>query len=77
LEQLRNTALYSPLCEWLDDRKNRRTIPHRLESCGYAPVRNSGAGDGLWKINGKRQAIYARKDLPLQSQIKAAQGLCT
>ena len=26
--------------EWLDDRKNRRAIPHRLEKCGYSPVRN-------------------------------------
>ena len=29
--------------EWLDDRKNRRIIPHRLEGCGYTPVRNDGA----------------------------------
>jgi hypothetical protein len=69
-------AFGSGLSEWLYDRRNRRTIPHRLESCGYVPVRNSGAVDGLWKVNGKRQAIYARKDLPLQNQIKAAQRLC-
>ena len=25
---------------WIGDRKNRRNIPHRLESCGYVPVRN-------------------------------------
>ena len=35
---------------WLTDRKNRRVIPHRLETAGYVPVRNPGADDGLWKI---------------------------
>jgi Family of unknown function (DUF5906) len=25
---------------WLKDRRNRRIIPHRLEACGYVPVRN-------------------------------------
>jgi len=35
--------------EWLRDRKNARKVPHRLEECGYVPVRNAGAKDGLWK----------------------------
>src|SRR5205814_3609425 len=26
--------------DWIRDRRNRRTIPHRLETCGYVPVRN-------------------------------------
>ena len=56
---------------WLDDRKNRRIIPHRLEDCGYEPVRNDAADDGLWKINGKRQAVYARRDLSTAERIKA------
>jgi hypothetical protein len=34
--------------EWLHDRKNRRIIPHRLEQCGYVPVRNDAAVDGLF-----------------------------
>ena len=42
------------LYNWLSDRKNRRTIPHRFESCGYVPVRNSSAESGLWVIAGKR-----------------------
>jgi hypothetical protein len=60
---------------WIKDRKNRRLIPHRLESCGYVPVRNDGATDGLWKINGKRQAVYGRTDLPLRDRIGAARKL--
>lgn len=58
--------------EWLGDRKNRRRIPHRLEEAGYVPVRNSAAQDGLWKINERRQAIYAKRDLSLHDQIAAA-----
>jgi hypothetical protein len=58
--------------DWLRDRKNRRKIPHRFEECGYAPVRNPDASDGLWKIGGKRQAVYARRDLSTRDQIEAA-----
>ena len=60
---------------WIKDRKNRRAIPHRLEKCGYVPVRNDTADDGLWKLNGKRQVIYARSTLPLAAQLKAARQL--
>src|ERR1700693_6285222 len=45
---------------WLNDRKNRRVIPHRLESCGYVPVRNPDADDGRWKILGRRQTAYGK-----------------
>ena len=60
---------------WIKDRKNRRAIPHRLEKCGYVPVRNDTADDGLWKLNGRRQVIYARSTLPLAAQLKAARQL--
>jgi hypothetical protein len=60
---------------WLNDRKNRRIIPHRLESCGYVPVRNPDAEDGRWKIFGRRLAVYARTELPLRDQISAARDL--
>ena len=72
LVQLQGATSGTPLWEWLSDRKNRRTIPHRLEQCGYAPVRNQSANDGLWKISGKRQAIYAKSQLPLREQLEAA-----
>jgi hypothetical protein len=48
---------------WLNDRKNWNTIPYRLDQCGYTRVHNDRAKDGLWKIAGRRQAIYAHKDL--------------
>ncbi|MBK8306171.1 MAG: hypothetical protein IPL00_03340 [Gammaproteobacteria bacterium] len=63
------------IAEWLTDRKNRRVIPHRLEDVGYEPIRNDLAKDGLWKIDGKRQVVYARRELPLRDRMKAAQQL--
>lgn len=60
---------------YLSDRRNSRRIPHRLEEAGYVAVRNSAAKDGLWKVSGKRCAIYARHDLPLREQIAAAERL--
>ena len=60
--------------DWLRDRKNRRAIPHRLEHCGYVPVRNDAADDGLWKINGKRQVVYAKSELSISDRLKAARA---
>ena len=34
-----------------------------VEKCGSTPVRNDHANDGLWKIGGKRQAVYAKAGL--------------
>jgi hypothetical protein len=74
LAQIQTTATDS-FANWLSDRKNRRVIPHRLEQCGYAPVRNPTADDGLWKIRGRRQAIYAQVALSTRGQIDAARQL--
>jgi hypothetical protein len=38
-------------------------------------VRNDAAQDGLWKINGKRQVIYARNDLSAADRLKAARQI--
>jgi hypothetical protein len=66
----------SEFAEWLGDRKNRRIIPHRLEACGYVPVRNPDANDGMWRVRGRRQVIYARDSLALREQLKAASDKC-
>jgi hypothetical protein len=60
---------------WLRDRKNRRTVPHRLEQCGYVPVRNDAAGSGLFVINQRRQVVYAKASLSVRDQIAAARKL--
>lgn len=60
---------------WLRDRKNRKAVPHRFEQCGYVPVRNDLAKDGLWKIGGKRQVAYVQKGLEQRQKLAAAGGL--
>jgi len=57
---------------WIMDRKNRRQIPHRLEGCGYVQIRNDAAKDGLWKIRGARQVIYAKNSLTIRDRFLAA-----
>jgi hypothetical protein len=63
------------LREWLNDRRNRRAIPHRMEKAGYVSIRNGDAQDGLWKINGRRQVIYAQAKLSPAEQSAAARTL--
>ena len=59
---------------WLRDRKNRRTIPHRLESCGYVIVRNPDAKDGWWRVDGRRQALYGKKEASVAERLAAARA---
>lgn len=63
------------LADELVDRKNRRSIPHRLERADYVRVANPDATDCLFKIRNRRQAVYARRQLNLADQIRAARGL--
>ena len=60
---------------WLQDPKNRKTIPHRLQQCGYVRVRNENRADGYWIINKARRVIYAKYDFSLKEQIAAAEIL--
>jgi hypothetical protein len=62
---------------WLDDRKNRRQIPHRMEAVGYVAVRNDGAKDGLWKVGGARVAVYAKRELERRDQLAAVNHLAS
>jgi Family of unknown function (DUF5906) len=51
------TQADTELRDWLDDKKNRRVIPHRLETAGYVRVRNAAAGSGLWTIDRLRRCF--------------------
>jgi Family of unknown function (DUF5906) len=64
------------LARWLKDARNARTLPHRMESAGYVQVRNDAdKRDGLWKMNGARCVVYARKELSLSQRFSAAAKL--
>jgi Family of unknown function (DUF5906) len=60
---------------WLTDRKNSRQLPHRMKSAGYTATHNDAAQDGLWKVDGKRQVIYCRRELCERDRIGAASTL--
>ena len=76
LEQITDAAdLHTAFHDWIIDRKNRRAIPHRLEKCGYVPVRNSTRDDGLWGICGRRQVVCAKSHLTISQQSLAATAL--
>jgi hypothetical protein len=71
LNQLRAKAS-GEISEWLLARKNHRSIPHRLERCGYVSVHNPLTADGRWKVGGKNQVVYAKASLSLHDQETAA-----
>ncbi len=75
---------------WVRDRKNRRQLPYRFERCGYVPVRNEAAKDGLWVIKRTResrdgygstvtetarQVVYAKAEMSLADRLGAASRL--
>ncbi len=74
VEQATSMQMLS-LADELKDRKNRRQVPHRLDRVGYVPVRNPDSEDGLFKLGGRRQAVYARRKLVLAEQVRAARAL--
>jgi hypothetical protein len=58
--------------DWLLDRRRRRSIPHRMERCGYIACRNPDSDDGLWRINGRRLTLYVKASLTPQERVEAA-----
>ncbi len=76
VEELITRSEFSGDCDtWLQDRKNRRAIPHRLEQCGYDRVGNPEASDGIWRINGRRLPVYARNQQSDREKLAAARAL--
>jgi Family of unknown function (DUF5906) len=79
IEQIKDKAPITgekdSLRDWLKDRKNRKAINYRLEKCGYRAVDNPVAKDGHWRINERRQMVYAKATLSLGDQQKAAEIL--
>jgi DNA polymerase I-like protein with 3'-5' exonuclease and polymerase domains len=63
------------LGEWLRDRKNRRVVPKHFRESGYPVVHNPDRKDGLWVINGRRQAVYAQAELSQRDRLNAARQL--
>jgi len=75
ISQLANATNSASFRDFLTDRRNARQIPHRLEAAGYVAVRNECAHDGLWKVSGRRQVVYASKALAARDRVAAASSL--
>jgi hypothetical protein len=72
---LAELAAKAPGAEWLTDRKQNRSVPHRLQRCGYIRTPNTECEDQQWVIKSKRQMIYTRADLPPYQRVAAAKRL--
>jgi hypothetical protein len=59
--------------QWLTNRGNRRSLPYRLERCGYTVVPNPNIENKLWRCKNGRQAIYARTVLSPNERLAAAE----
>lgn len=59
----------------LAERRNGRSIPHRMADCGYEQVRNPDAKDGRWRIGGRNLMAYAKRDLSERGRLDAVRRL--
>ncbi len=59
----------------LKDRKYIGLIPSWFDKAGYERIKNPSSEQGLWRVGGKKQMIYAKKDLSYRDQISAAEEL--
>jgi hypothetical protein len=75
LQQVGRDGVDGAFADWLADRKNRRVIPHRMEACGYTPIKNGDQQDGRWKIAGKNVIVYALRSLSYHEKLAAARAL--
>lgn len=73
--QIADAALSEGFKIWLGERRNAWAIRKRINQAGYVSVTNRDTKDGVWKIAGRRQAVYAREELSERDRIGAAQKL--
>jgi hypothetical protein len=62
------------LTDWMS-RNQRGGIDHRFENNGYVRIANTGTKDGRWKVNGKNEVVYGRKDLSERDRFGAIAAL--
>lgn len=65
----------SEFATWFKDRKNSRSARHKMDAAGFVIVRSDMREDGLWRINGRRCAVYVRRSLSTRDGILAARRL--
>jgi hypothetical protein len=58
----------------LSNRRHRRSIRGLMRQCGYTPIPNPAAVDGLWRVEGARQVVYGRQEATGLGQSPASEG---
>ena len=59
----------APELEWLLDHKRRRSIPHKLQRCGYLACRNPDSKEGKWRVKGQEgDAVRKRSALDFRAR---------
>lgn len=89
-ERANREADLDELARWLDDRDNRKAVPHKLEQVGYVRCPNpDNKKQGIWNIRAwrmpvggaeaeaiiQRQHVYAQASLTYADQVKAVRAL--
>lgn len=65
----------SPGKHYLLDTRQRRTIPHRMNECGYVRFDNPNAPSGRWKFKGVSVTVYQRTDTAPLDALTALRAL--
>jgi hypothetical protein len=66
---------FTSLHEMLTSARDKKRVLHLLGELSYLHVSNPGARDGRWRVDGKRQGVYARSDLAPGDRQAAALAL--
>src|SRR5205814_491720 len=88
-EQANAESDLADLAQWIGDRATRKSIPHKLEQCGYVRTPNpDNKKQGIWTIKtprielgkavevvGQRQHVYAKASLSYADQVKAVRTM--
>jgi hypothetical protein len=69
-----NLSMYD-LVNGLKDRRALKAAVHKLERAGYTAVRNPDNEQGLWRVGGRRVAIYGRANQSAAARLTAARAL--
>jgi hypothetical protein len=77
IEATNGNPVFQSIQVWLEDRKNLRLFPSRMDTAGYARVRNPNKADGLWPLPGSSRGVvvYAKKELSREERAAAIAGL--
>jgi hypothetical protein len=63
------------LVNGLKDRRALKAAVHKLERAGYTAVRNPDNEQGLWRVGGRRVAVYGRANQSAAARLTAARAL--